>query len=283
MKKCLSFKTLSLGLMAILCGSGIYFWLATKSYLHIDFGHVNAEVLQVRAREGGILTQLNAEEGSLVEPGAILGSFENPGVLERQRKAQQTLVQLKKNLQLYKNQSEQAMQSYLSDLAVRPQQEVDLHLQTLQEAQEKTNLTQNELGAVQEELHVLQSQSGKGSIYSPCKAVLIKQHKIAGDPILSGESLFTLFDIDHPWIEMEVPEKHLHLLQVGQTADVYLTAYPGQKWTAEISWIGPATVSKMNGLCVSKNAEFIPIKLSLLEKDFPVKPGLSAKARVKVR
>lgn len=286
MKKFLSFKFVLPGFLGVgilgLAAIG-YWWLASPFDLWIDSAHVDAAMVHIRTSDAGTITQLLVEPGDLVEAGRVLFLQENPKVLEQQRKAQASLIELRKELQVFKNKSEQAMHDYLSDLGILPQHEVDRHLATLQEAQEKTNQTQLQLEALQEEIRLLQNQSTKLSIVSPCKAIVVQRGKNAGDQTTAGEPVVTLFDISKPWVEAEVKESHLHALEAGKKVDVYLKAYPNQKWSGEISWIGPATISKMNGVSSSGLEEKLSIKIALLDKDFPAKPGLSAEVRIKAQ
>lgn len=283
MKRFFSYKRLSLLALALLAAVIFYWQYLARSYVKIDVGYVDASTVRIPTAEPGTLLELFVKEGDLVEMGTALFSVENPLILEKQRKAQVGLLELRKELQVYKNQSEQAMQNYLSDLGVRSEKEVDLHLQAMQEAQIKAAQIEGQLQASQEELRLLQTQSGKSILRAPCKAVVIHLEKTIGDQVAAGESILTLFDISRPWIEAEVPEKLLHLLQVGQKASIYLTAYPGQTWDGSVSWIGPATVSKIKGSTFKADQELIAVKISLPEKDFPVKPGLSAKVCIKVK
>lgn len=283
MKKFLSLKWLSLPVGALLAAAIFYWQSSSQSYIHVDGGYVNASSLRICASEPGTLLELLVKEGDSVEPGTALFSLENPQILEKQRKTQVCLLDLRKELQTYKNKSELAMQNYLSDLGVRSEREVDQHLQAMQEAQIKAAQIEGQLQVAQEEFRLMQTQSGRSILYAPCKAVVIHQEKEAGDRIAAGESVLTLFDISCPWIEAELSEKYLHLLEIGQKATIQLTAYPGKTWNGFVSWIGPATVSKIKGLSFKGEEEHIAIKISLPENNFPVKPGLSAKVSIKVK
>ncbi len=269
---------------AALFVAAIFYWQSLScSYVHLDAGYVEAPFLRISANEPGTILELLVKEGDVVELGSPLFSIENPQVLERQTKAQIAFLDLRKELQVYKSQSEQAMQNYLSDLGVRSEREVDQHLQAMQEAQMKAAQTEGQLQAAQEELRLLQAQNGKSTLRARCKAAIVREEKTAGDQVAAGEPILTLFDISEPWIETEVPEKHLHLLKIGQKASIYLTAYPGKSWDGLVSWIGPATVSKMKGASFGPDGERIGVKISIAEKDFPVKPGLSAKVSIRVK
>jgi multidrug resistance efflux pump len=279
--KKLSLKWIPILVIPIFCLSLGYWWAFVHPYVWIHSGRINAASIEVKSPEEGILTQLLTQPGSLVEKGALLFSLENPHILEKQKKAKLSLIELQKELQFYKNQSEEAMQNYLSDLGIRSQNEIDQHLQMLQAAQLKLNQIQDQTHSLLEEERQLEQHGAKLSATSPCQGVVLAQQKTVGASIQLGEPIISLLDTTQCWIEATAPEKILHFLELSQPVDIYLTAYPKQSWKGSISWIGPATLSKLEGSPFSQGEETIPIKISIVQENFPKKPGLSAAIRIR--
>ncbi len=260
---------------------GVYWRVFIHPYIWLDSGKIFAASLHIRSPQEGMLTELTAEPGEKIDKGALLFSMENTRLAEKQHKTKLLLADLHKELLMYKNQSEEAMQNYLSDLGVKPQHEVDQHLQTMQAAQLKINQIQAQTQALLEEERHLLEHEAQLSTASPCEAIVLKLQKAAKDLVQADEPIVTVLDLSSCWIEAKAPEKTLHLLQLGQEVDIYLAAYPNQSWKGSISWIGPATVSQLEGSSLSSGQEMIPIKISAAKENFPSKPGLSATIRIK--
>lgn len=281
MKTFLANRIISLIFLACACLSGGYWWFFVHPYLWIFDGRVESASLEIKSPETSILIHVLAKVGEMVEKGKPLFILENPQIKRELQANQSALEQLRKEELFYKNQSEQAMQNYLADLGVRPQSEIDLHLEKLHAAQLKITQAQDRLSLLLKEQARLQEKETTLSISSPCRAVIIEQKKMAGDCLQAEESVLSFFDADSSWIEINVSEQELHLLQVGKPVDIYLSAYPKKTWKGMISWISPATLSKTKGEKPTPNKELIPIHIAAVSQDTPLKPGLSAKVRIK--
>jgi multidrug resistance efflux pump len=273
------FAFLSFLLISVLCA---YWYFALRPFLWLDSGRINAKSFQIRSQETGMLAQMIAQEGDSVTKGTFLFSLENGQVVEKQKKIHISLVKLQEQQKLYKKQSDQAMQDYLADLGVRPQVEIDRHLQVLQESQTKWEELQKQLDILEDEKASLLYHQANFRITAPCDGIVLRQQKMLGDFVQAGDFVLSLADLNCSWIDAVIPEKKLHQIKIGQSAKICLSAYPGKEWEGAVSWIGPATVSKVEGKMGLPEEEMIPIKISLPEKNFPVKPGLSAKIGIKV-
>lgn len=269
-------------LILVISTFSAYWYLAVRPYLWISSGHVDAVSMLIRSSEGGVLAQLAVQDGDRVEKGQVLFSLENDHILREYKRVQATSTELPKQLNFQQRQVENAMQNYLASLGVSPQDEIDLNLQTLQEEQSKVDEMQKEKANLDSQLNSLQHQLDKFAVNAPFEGVVLKQRKVIGDPIQTGDPVMSLFDLNRSWIEVRVPEKSLHLVTVGQPAKIRLAAYPHREWNGTVSWIGPATLSKIEGTPIQADMEEIAVKISFQKEDFPIKPGLSAEVGIKV-
>ena len=266
-------------ILSMLCS---YWFFVVHPYLWLNSGRVDALSFQIRSQETGTLSHMIVQEGAQVEKGTVLFSLENSQMQERQKKIKTSLAKLQDQQKFYKNQSDQAMQDYLSDLGVRPQAEIEQHLQMLQESQTKLEEIQKLADALEEEKSSLISHQANFCVAAPCNGTILHQNKIIGDAVQAGEFVLSLVDLSCSWVAVNVPEKKLYQIELGQPVKICLPSYPGQQWEGIVSWIGPATVSKVEGKIGLAEGETIPIKISLPRENFPVKPGLSAKIGIKV-
>ncbi len=80
-------------------------------------------------------------------------------------------------------------------------------------------------------------------VYAPTSGVIIAQNvtnaAAAGVTYSGSSTAFTIADLSHVWILCDVFENDLPKLQLGQTAQIHLNAYPDKVLTGRISDIGP--------------------------------------------
>jgi cobalt-zinc-cadmium efflux system membrane fusion protein len=80
-------------------------------------------------------------------------------------------------------------------------------------------------------------------VYAPISGVIIAQNvtnaAAAGVTYSGSSTAFTIADLSHVWIICDVFENDLSQLQVGQSAQIHIAAYPDKVLTGRISDIGP--------------------------------------------
>jgi multidrug resistance efflux pump len=162
------------------------------------------------------------------------------------------------------------------------QENVQKHLDFLEESQRKSEEAERRAASLQKELESAELESKKGSYFAPFDGVILKRYKNEGEVCAIGERVFSLCDLDRLWVEAEVVEAEIHKIAVGTPAVVRINAYPNKKFTGKVCYIGSATAAKSDHLPWSDRGETIPIKIALETKDPILKPGLSAKVDLKV-
>ena len=81
--------------------------------------------------------------------------------------------------------------------------------------------------------------------------------------------LYRIADLSRVWIEVEIFEKDLSLIRMGQPARVTFEAYPGESFSAVVTYVYPT---------VSMDARTGRIRLELANTDLRFKPGMYAEA-----
>jgi cobalt-zinc-cadmium efflux system membrane fusion protein len=80
------------------------------------------------------------------------------------------------------------------------------------------------------------------NVYAPISGVIIAQNvtqaAAAGVSLSGSSTAFTIADVSHVWILCDVFENDLSKLQLGETAQIHITAYPDQVLTGKVSDIG---------------------------------------------
>ena len=76
-------------------------------------------------------------------------------------------------------------------------------------------------------------------VLAPVAGTLIARNVEPGDAVQAGKVLMVLSPKGETQVVVQIDEKHLNLLKVGQTASVSSDAYPDQRFTAELVYINP--------------------------------------------
>jgi len=118
---------------------------------------------------------------------------------------------------------------------------------TVEVAENGENDAKEALNAAQEQLRLynvdMSHPSSIVGVYSPATGVIISQNvtnaAAAGVTYAGSSTAFTIADLTHVWILCDVFENDLPKLQLGQEAQIRISAYPDRVLTGHISDVGP--------------------------------------------
>ena len=82
------------------------------------------------------------------------------------------------------------------------------------------------------------SSGGQNTLRSPINGVLLEFNAAAGEMADPDVDLFTIGNLESLWVEANVHETDLGLVQLGQQATIRSNAYPDLEFTGEITKIG---------------------------------------------
>ncbi|MBT9332309.1 efflux RND transporter periplasmic adaptor subunit [Acidipila sp. 4G-K13] len=117
----------------------------------------------------------------------------------------------------------------------------------LEQAEDTESDAKADLNASEEQLETLginrNHPSSIVNVYAPISGVIIAQNvtnaAAAGVTYAGSPNAFTIADLSAVWILCDVYENDLSKIQLGQTAQIGLSAYPGRVLAGRISDIGP--------------------------------------------
>jgi len=109
------------------------------------------------------------------------------------------------------------------------------------------------------------------TLRAPSTGVVVEKNVVEGARITPGMELFRVADLRQVWIEAEVFEKDISMIQLGQHAMVSLEAYPGEMFHGSVSYIYPT---------VSPSARTGRVRLELQNPDQKLKPGMYAQVEL---
>jgi cobalt-zinc-cadmium efflux system membrane fusion protein len=117
----------------------------------------------------------------------------------------------------------------------------------LEQAEDTEKDAQADLTAAEEQLKTLgvnkNHPSSVVNVYSPISGVIIAQNvtqaAAAGVNLSGSATAFTVADLSTVWIVCDVYENDIPKIQLGQSAQIRLSAYPDKLLTGRVSDIGP--------------------------------------------
>ena len=97
-----------------------------------------------------------------------------------------------------------------------------------------------------------------------------------GSSVTAGQPLFEIVDLQNMSVEAQIEETDIPRIQAGQTADVYLDAYPDLTFSGEVIQV---SVKAETG---SAGNTIFPVLVKLEKTDIPLRLGYNATVDIKV-
>lgn len=180
-------------------------------------GSVTAnEFVDIKAEADGTVLDIQFAEGQRVEKGAVL-------VLLDEAKARASLVEAEANHKLSISRYERAAQMLKEKLI--PQQEYDQAFAALSVSEATVSLRQRLLRDMK--------------ILAPFAGFTGSRQISPGQVISRTTPLTSVVDLDTVKIEVNVPERYLSQIRVGQALNFRVAAFPGESFRGEVYFISP--------------------------------------------
>lgn len=104
-------------------------------------------------------------------------------------------------------------------------------------------------------------------LLAPASGVVVAKNVVEGARVMPGTALYTIADLSRVWVEGEVFEKDLALVDVGRTARVSFDAYPGRTFEGTVSYVYPT---------ISTETRTGRIRVELPNPGLRLRPGMYA-------
>ena len=109
------------------------------------------------------------------------------------------------------------------------------------------------------------------TLRSPVSGVVLEKSVLSGQKIMAGEALYRVADLSVVWLEGEVFERDLPLVQLGATVTADFEALPGAHRSGRISYIFPT---------VNPETRTVRVRVVLSNPGLTLKPGMYATIRI---
>lgn len=127
-------------------------------------------------------------------------------------------------------------------------------------------------------------------ISAPLQGIVDQTFVNSGEYLLPGQRVALLHDPQQVWIKANIKETEIRHLQVGQTVEVSVDAYPGRIFKGELVRIGNAATSQFSLLPdtnpsgnFTKVTQRLPVKIAVQQDQQLLKPGMMAEIAIDIR
>jgi membrane fusion protein (multidrug efflux system) len=141
------------------------------------------------------------------------------------------------------------------------------------------------------ELALAQSQLNYASIVAPYSGRVSKKNIEPGQYVQPGQLLCALVSSDSIWLVANFKETQIHNMDIGQRANVYVDAFPGEVFTGTISSFSAATGARFSLLPPDnatgnfvKVTQRIPVRILLnkpVNEKYHIVPGMNVRVSVR--
>jgi RND family efflux transporter MFP subunit len=213
-------------------------------------GYVTADgtrTANVHIRTSGWVRSLSVDQtGQYVKAGQPLLTIYSPDLAQ----AQQDLIVARK-----------ATQKTIADSELSY-----MRKQLLDAARQKLQL----LGLSDQDIRVAENSDSVGSdltLRSPVSGYVLEKTVLSGQFIGADQNLFTIADLSTIWVLADVYEQDFAGVKVGQSAEMTLTAMPGETIAGKVAFIYPS---------VSAKSRTLRVRLEFANPSLLLRPGMYA-------
>ena len=221
-----------------------------------------ARLARVTAPLQGRIVQLFVRFGDPVQKGQPLFELDSPDLVSAQTdslRARSALAQAERTL---------ARQQDLRQAGIGAVREVE-------QAQTDRDLAKSELERSTLRLRLLGIDPGALgrplTVRAPVSGRVV-EYKVAPGEYKSdlAEPLMTIADLSVVWATASVQEKDIRRVQSGEDAVVTLVAYPGERWTGKVLFVGDL---------LKPETRTIPVRIALANEARRLRPGMFGSVR----
>ena len=127
-------------------------------------------------------------------------------------------------------------------------------------------------------------------IAGPADGLVVMTFARQGEHVSPGQRILMFHDPDRIWVEANVREVEVRMLEPGMKAEIRVDAYPGKVFAGEVFRIGQTATSKFALLPdpnpsgnFTKITQRLPVRIRLADKNPALRPGMMVEVTIGVR
>ncbi len=111
------------------------------------------------------------------------------------------------------------------------------------------------------------------TIYSPITGTVLKKNVDPQGYVTMGDDIFDVADLSRVWVYLDVYERDIRFVQVGQQVRITTEAYPGETFPGRVTFIDPV---------LDASTRTVRVRTEFTNPDGRLKPNMFVSARVTV-
>ena len=122
-------------------------------------------------------------------------------------------------------------------------------------------------------------------LYAPISGVVFRKNVELGEIVQPGAAVFTIGDLDRPWVKVYVKEDKLALVKLGQKARITVDTYKDRAYDGTVTFISSdAEFTPKNVQTQEERVKLVfGVKGTVTNKDQELKAGMPADVRISLR
>jgi HlyD family secretion protein len=119
-------------------------------------------------------------------------------------------------------------------------------------------------------------------LVAPLTGVVLRKNVEAGEVVSAGTPVFTIGDIENPWIKIYIKEDKLGSVKLNQKAEVTTDSYPGRKYQGIVTYISSeAEFTPKNVQTQEERVKLVfGVKVSVKNINDELKPGMPSDVKI---
>lgn len=170
------------------------------------------------------------------------------------------------------------------DVAVSQHQKALEALSLVREGPRKEEIAAAESRGKQAEagVKIAETKMKDTTLFSPISGTVLKKNAEVGEVVSVGLPVFTIGDLENPWIKVYVKEDKLGLVKLGQKAEIRVDSYPNKVYEGKVTFISSeAEFTPKNVQTQEERVKLVfGVKVSVKNINDELKPGMPADVKL---
>jgi HlyD family secretion protein len=236
-------------------------------------GNVEVTEVNVGFKSPGRVEALFTDEGRAVKEGEKIASLDNAELESLVNQGRAVVRNAEAQFTKAKNDYERFGKLFL-DGVISPQQ--------MEAAKTAYDVATSQIQLSRAALRTADVRLRDSELFAPLSGVVLRKNVEEGETVAAGAPLFTIGDLDNPWIKVYVKEDKLGLVKLGQKVEVNVDTFPGKKYEGTVTFISSeAEFTPKNVQTREERVKLVfGIKVSVKNDKGELKPGMPADVRI---
>jgi len=239
-------------------------------------GTVEVTEVNLGFKVAGRVAELLVDEGQRVKKGDRLAALDSAEM-------ENIVAQNSAAVSVVEAEQERARKDYdravaLVESGVLPPQQLDTAKKAFDTAIAQLRQTRAALSASRDRLRDM-------VVVAPVSGVVLRKNSEAGETVPAGAAVYSLGDLENPWIKVYVNEDKLGFVKLGQRAEVRTDTFPNKVYTGTVTTISSeAEFTPKNVQTREERVKLVfALKVSVKNENEELKPGMPADVKINLR